>query len=73
MHAVTADTPAPSPLLSRREAAQRLGLTARFLEKAAQDGTGPRMVKISSRCVRYRPQDLNAWIEGRLTDPKTSA
>ncbi len=52
-------------LLTQREAADRLGLSPRFLEVRRYRGDGPRFVKVSSRCVRYRPEALDAWIEER--------
>lgn len=53
-------------LLTEAEAADRIGLTRRFLQARRQRGGGPRFVRVSSRCVRYRPEDLEAWAEERL-------
>ena len=52
-------------LLTRREVAERFGITKRYLEIAATQGTGPPMVKMG-RLVRYRASDINRWID-RLT------
>lgn len=54
----------PDRLLSRAEVEVNFGLSRRFLEVAAVRGDGPPMVKIG-RSVRYRSEDLRAWIEAR--------
>ena len=53
-------------LLTQEEAAGRLGLSPRFLEVRRYRGDGPPFVRVSSRCVRYRPQDLEAWTAERV-------
>ena len=53
-------------LLNERQAAAFLGCTGRFLQQRRRVGDGPLFVRISSRCVRYRPTDLEAWIEQRI-------
>jgi len=49
-------------LLSVHGAAQVLGLAVSTLNKFRVYGTGPRFVKLG-RSVRYRPADLDAWID----------
>ena len=46
--------------LRTREAAERLGLSHRTLEKHRTYGTGPRYLKLGGRVV-YRVEDLQAW------------
>lgn len=53
-------------LLPTREAAAFLGLSPRTLEKWRCTGEGPVYCVVSSRCVRYRLQDLEAWAANRL-------
>jgi hypothetical protein len=53
-------------LVSEVEAAEMIGLTPRFLQVRRSTGDGPPFVRISSRCIRYRPEDLEAWAEERL-------
>ncbi len=55
-----------SPLLTEAEAAEYLKLTCRALQAWRYKGRGPQYVKISSRAVRYRLEDLEGWIENRL-------
>jgi hypothetical protein len=53
-------------LLNEDEAARSIGLTARFLTERRRKGDGPNFVRVSSRCVRYRPEDLQRWAESLL-------
>jgi hypothetical protein len=53
-------------LLNEDEAGRAIGLTARFLTERRRKGDGPPFVRISSRCVRYRPADLQSWAESLL-------
>lgn len=63
-------------LLTEAEAAERLGFTPRFLQNRRAQGDGPRFVRVSSRAVRYRVEDLTAWAAERLrvstSDPGAS-
>ena len=53
-------------LISESEMANFLGVTVRSLQKWRQDGSGPKFVKISSRCVRYRRIDGRDYSEALL-------
>ena len=53
-------------LLTEKEVAKMLGFSVRTCQAWRARGGGPRFVKISSRCVRYRREDLDTWIEERL-------
>jgi predicted DNA-binding transcriptional regulator AlpA len=52
-------------LLDTNGAAARVGLSAVTMERFRLTGEGPRFAKLG-KAVRYRPTDLNAWIESRL-------
>jgi predicted DNA-binding transcriptional regulator AlpA len=52
-------------LLSQREAAARLGLSPRTLERNRATGDGPAFIKLGAR-VLYRPEDLATWITSRI-------
>ena len=56
----------PTLLLSERDAAAALGLTPRTLQAWRSRGDGPPHVRVSSRCVRYRVQDLKDWAADRV-------
>jgi Helix-turn-helix domain len=58
--------PQPAParrLLTPNEAADYLGVTEKFLENWRGAGEGPAFIKLSPRCVRYAPEDLDKHIE----------
>ncbi len=55
-------------LVNEAEAALRLGLKPRGLQNLRQTGRGPKFVRISRGCIRYRPEDLDKWISERLAD-----
>ena len=59
-------TTSPLNLLTEKEVAQRTGFSIRTLQSWRMRGGGPHFVRISARCIRYRPQDVEAWIEQRL-------
>ena len=52
--------------LSEDEVASLVGLTKKTLQKKRKDGTGPRYVRVSAKCVRYRLMDIIAWQENLL-------
>jgi predicted DNA-binding transcriptional regulator AlpA len=56
------------PLLTRSEVDATYGVPKRFLELAPARGEGPRFVRIG-RSVRYRPEDVEAWLETMIVDP----
>ena len=56
-------------LLSSTEAAEILGIQPRTLEFWRQRGAvGPKFIRYSARCVRYRLSDLQAWVSAREVD-----
>ena len=50
-------------LLTTEQAAKRLGLSPRTLERYRVSGKGPEFLKIG-RWVRYTASKLNRWLEG---------
>ena len=52
-------------LLTGREAEHVLRLSERTIERMRIAGTGPRFCRLG-HSVRYRQQDLEAWIAARL-------
>ncbi|MFT5394284.1 MAG: putative DNA-binding transcriptional regulator AlpA [Gammaproteobacteria bacterium] len=54
------------PLLTEHEAARYLNFTPRALQAWRGRGGGPPFVRISSRAVRYRQSDLEAFVTARL-------
>ncbi len=56
----------PYSLVRQEEAALVLGVTPRCLENWRHRGRGPKFIKVSARCIRYRISDLTQWIEQRV-------
>jgi predicted site-specific integrase-resolvase len=50
-----------------RETAEYLHVSVKTLEAWRQDGSGPPFVRYSSRCVRYRPEQVERWMLSRET------
>ena len=53
-------------LLNTREAARYLGLSKAFLERDRWAGAKVPFIKISTRAVRYRVEDLDQYIQSRV-------
>ncbi|MGH8118338.1 MAG: helix-turn-helix transcriptional regulator [Rhodanobacteraceae bacterium] len=52
-------------LLSDVELAALLGASVQTVRNWRWRGEGPRFVKLGGRMVRYRPDDVQAFIEGK--------
>lgn len=48
-------------LLTAEEVAERLEVTPRYVLQLAREGRLPR-VKLSHKCVRFRPDDVRAYV-----------
>ena len=55
----------PAVLMRQEDAAQMLGVSPRALEAWRYRGGGPRYIRISGRCIRYRRSDIMTWIAER--------
>jgi excisionase family DNA binding protein len=56
-----------SPLLTRKQAAEFLGTSEQTLANWASTGRGGLpMVRLSNRLIRYRREDLEKFIAGRV-------
>lgn len=53
-------------LIGEKVAGEFLQLTDRTMQAYRQRGGGPKFIRISSRCIRYRRFDLKAWTETRM-------
>ena len=53
-------------LLTQREAALHLRLSERTLERLRVSGTGPKFGRLANRSIRYRQQDLDAYVAARV-------
>lgn len=55
-------------LLTTAEAAKYLNASKRFLENRRIVGGGPLYVSYSKKMVRYRIEDLQAWVTDKLRE-----
>jgi excisionase family DNA binding protein len=53
-------------LLTTSEAAKYLGISKAFLERDRWAGARIPFIQVGARAVRYRLQDLNAYIQGQV-------
>lgn len=60
------------PLLKEEDAAPFAGLSVSTLQKKRVSGDGPPFVKIG-RSVRYRPEDLEAYVAARVVGSTSEA
>ena len=64
-------------LITEKAAAAFQGVTERKMQKDRQTGGGPKYIRLSSRCIRYRRIDLRADAEARMrcstSDPGAEA
>lgn len=56
----------PYALMTEQTAAAFCDLTRRAMQNFRLKGSGPKFIKISARCVRYRRVDIIKWQEARL-------
>jgi excisionase family DNA binding protein len=59
-----------SYLKDKKFAARYLGISVHKIHRMLQDGTGPKFVKIGP-LVRFRPEDLAAYIEANSRGGQT--
>jgi excisionase family DNA binding protein len=52
--------------LTTAQAAEYCNIKVKTLERHRQNGTGPPYIKVGPRIIRYRREDLDAWMEAGL-------
>ena len=50
-------------LIDEDQLSQETSLTRRFYQQCRSNGKGPKFIRISSKAVRYRRSDVNAWLQ----------
>ena len=60
-------------LITEEPAAEFLNLTPRKMQKDRQVGGGPKFIRISARCIRYRRIDLREYAEARMVSNTSEA
>lgn len=61
---MTAASPSRRPLMSPQEVADYLGVPVRSVYHWRHQGEGPAGFRVGKH-VRYRPEDVDAWLEQR--------
>jgi predicted DNA-binding transcriptional regulator AlpA len=64
----TTDSARGAALLDTKAAAAFLSVSTRTLESWRRTGQGPRVIHLSARACRYRPGDIEAWLESRTSE-----
>lgn len=52
-------------LLAERDLSELLGVNRATLRRWREDGTGPLFVRLGSKLIRYREDDLTAFLDRR--------
>ncbi len=52
-------------ILSEDEAAKRIGISVRTLQRWRYEGGGPKFTRLGVRRLGYQEADLKSWAEGR--------
>ena len=60
-------------LIDEADAAGFLDFSVRTVQGLRYRGGGPKFVRLSSRCVKYRRADLREWTESRLQTSTSDA
>lgn len=55
--------------LTPEEAAQKLGITRRTMDKWRTNGIGPKYIKVGKKMIGYRESDLIEFIDTSVTEP----
>jgi len=59
--------------LTTADLAELLGMTRTAVYNMRHRGGGPRSIRIDARSVRYRPEDVEAWLEERAAAAASEA
>ncbi len=63
---ITAAAAGATVLLTPAEVAGRLGCTPKVIERWRGTGDGPRFVRLSRKTIRYRAEDVEAFVAARV-------
>lgn len=56
-------------LISEKEVAKRTSTSARTWQGYRMRGCGPKFIRLSGRCVRYRWSDVATWLDSCARTP----
>lgn len=55
-------------LLTTEQAGARFGIEPTLLARIRREGNGPPFVRLGGRTIKYRAQDVRAWIDNLASD-----
>ena len=58
-----------APAITFNQAAAEAGISRRTLDRLVASGTGPKILRLSARCVRIRRHHFEAWLAERENVP----
>ena len=61
-----ADQRTVEPPFTVQQLADYLGMSRQALDHMRHRGQGPKYIRISGRCIRYRREDVEAWLADRV-------
>jgi excisionase family DNA binding protein len=59
-------------MITRRQLAEYLGMTEPALSMMVGRRQGPKFIRLG-RSIRYRREDVIAWLDSRVVDPGSAA
>jgi predicted DNA-binding transcriptional regulator AlpA len=62
----------PAELLDQPEVAKMLKISEATLQAWRSEGYGPRFIRCTRRIVRYRPEDVAAFLRRREVEPRAT-
>ena len=54
-----------NPLLTIDDVAERLNVAKQTVYAWRHEGKGPPAIQLEGRLLRYRPEDIEAWLDAR--------
>lgn len=60
----------PETLLNEAEAARALRVSREYMKRRRMRGLPPRFVRLSGKAIRYRLEDLQAFVMARTVEPR---
>jgi len=63
----------PGTIIDEKKLADNLGVSIRTIQAWRYKKIGPKFIKLSGRCVRYRSKDIEEYLQEREIIPEGKA